>query len=439
MATKTAQAASLAKVVRATKATRAAKVARANGRIAVAIADLGSAINASAAAMVAVAVATALVLGALLLPFVLDAVWQARTGGFQLQAMTVGRISPLAALVLAGDLSQRSAAAAYWWSLAAQMGLAGLLVADAARCLQAMWRRDEAALRAPRKIRRRGKPGNDFSTLIAQTLAARVHLGRWLVALVVLSLVAHIGTFYQLVFPPSGPGGGVGGMLVTLPAGLAWLARRLLFVQLAARIFADARQSGEMEILLTTRLDNAELVRLLWLALRRAVLGLAGLDLLFGLVDCGAAFHRLPAAAPVWVGWNNLLVTILQSFSGAFAWVALTWSAMWFGISSRSTAVAVAKSFGLDLAIIVAAYVVGGVATLVLQLATGAFYPGGSGLPVLLSFLPILMGFLPILSLQVGLNWWRWRWARTNLTTRFRLAAAGSEIPGIGRKWYQIS
>lgn len=373
-------------------------------------------------AMAAVGVATALVLGILILPLILDALWQSHggSGSFELRDVTVGRFSPIAAVALAGDLMQRSGAGAagYWWSLAAQLALTALLVADAARRLQGMWRRDENAARAPRKMRRSGSGGSDPGRLIAQTLAARIHLGRWLVALLVLTFLSHLNTLYQLVVQSAGTGIGISATLTSLPAGLASLVRKLLFVQLATRTFADARHSGEMEILLTTRLDNAELVRLLWLALRRVVLCLVGLDLLFGLADGWLAVAQLPATVPLSLRWSVGLTPVLLSLAGVLAWVALTWSAMWFGIASRSTTAAVVKAFGLDIAILAIAYMVGGIGMMLLQLLVQFTRFGTGGIPAFLHFMPIL-------SLLVGLNWLRWRWARNNLALWFRPAAAG--------------
>ena len=368
--------------------------------------------------MVAIATATALLMGATALPLALDACWQSRTGGFHMTDATVGLFSPIAAITLADDLKQRIAPARYWWSLAAQLALAGLLVADATRRLRGLWRRDESAARTARKVRRAGRARTDFGELIAQSLAERVHLRRWLVALVTLTCLAHIGILLQWFSLQTGAVGGISFMMMSLPSGLAGLARTLLFAYLATRIFADARHSGEMEILLTTRLEDGELVRLLWRTLRRVVFYVAGLDIFFNIVGAGHSIATLPASVPTELRWSLVFSALGQSVSGAFDWVALTWSAMWFGISSRRTEVALAKTFGTDIAITVASYLVGSVASLLLILLIQSLNAGGS---TLVAF----TGALPIMLLHIGLNWWRLRWAKSLLTTRFRQAAAG--------------
>ncbi|HTH50202.1 MAG TPA: hypothetical protein VMB21_21995, partial [Candidatus Limnocylindria bacterium] len=290
--------------------------------------------------MAAVAVATALLLADTILPLALDAGWQLRSGAFVVTNSSLGLFSPLTSLQLASDLNQRFGTARFWLSLAAQGALAILLVADAARRLRALWRRDECAPRVARNARRSDRVRRDFGEVIARTLAARVRLGRWLAGLVALKCLAHGGVLMQWLVPQSS---GLNFMLISLPLGLAGLAGTLLFVHLATRVFADARHTGEMEILLTTRLEDGELVRLLWQTLRRVVLCLAGLDLLFNGLRTWYLFTHFPPGSPPEMRWSLLPSAFGESISVVFNWVALTWSAMWFGISSRRNGAAVAR------------------------------------------------------------------------------------------------
>ncbi len=268
--------------------------------------------------MVAIATATALLMGATVLPLALDAGSHARTGTFHMIDAAVGLFSPIAEITLADDLSQRIDAARYWWSLAAQLSLAGLLVADAARRLRGLWRRDESATRTARRRRRPGKARTDFGELVAQTLAARIHLGRWLAVLVLLTCLGHLSGLLQWFSLNTTVSGGITVSSTSALSAIAGLARLLLFAYLATRVFADARHSGEMEILLTTRLEDGELVRLLWRAMRRVVFWLAGLDLLFSLLETAHTLMTLPAGTPIETRWSHVVVTLSQNGLNVF-------------------------------------------------------------------------------------------------------------------------
>ncbi len=365
--------------------------------------------------MVAIATATALLMGATALPLALDAGWQARTGTFHMTDATVALFSPIAGITLADDVSQRVDAARYWWSLAAQLALAGLLVADAARRLRGIWRRDESASHTAPKRRRSGKVRTDFGEVIAQTLAARIHLGRWLAGLVLLTCLGHFSAVLQWVSLNITTSGGIALSSTSVLAGMAGLARLLLFAYLATRVFADARHSGEMEILLTTRLGDGELVRLLWRAMRRVVFWLAGLDVLFSVLGMAHTLMTLSATVPPGTRQTIVLSTLGENLSNVLDWVAFTWSAMWYGISSRRTEIALVKTFGSEIAIAVGASIGGGLAALLL-----VRFAASASMVVVAQ-----LSFLPTIFLQLGLNGWRLRWAKSLLTTRFRQAAAG--------------
>ncbi len=91
---------------------------------------------------------------------------------------------------------------------------------------------------------------------------------------------------------------------------------------------------------------------------------------------------------------------------------------MWYGISSRRTEIALVKTFGSEIGVAAAASLGGGIITLMLHFGFQQSAPNGIAFTFLSSLLP--MAFL-----QLGLNWWRLRWAKSLLSTRFRQAAAG--------------
>lgn len=342
-----------------------------------------------------------------------------------LAGATFSLASPAMSMVLAGDLTTQVAGAKFWWSQLVQAGVTLGLVAHAGWHLRRTWRRDEAARpkAGPEKadaVVAPGKRSASGADVLGQSLAKRLRLRRWWAILVVLTVVSHLPQLLIWLLPSGIPAPALIPIL-SLPSALAGMAGMVLLIFLSARTFAEARQTGEMEILLTTPIPDRELVRMLWTRLRSVVLTLVAVALIF---DLAAALHQsLNNASGTGLPDEFLLFTWLNVFTetltSALMWSACVWVAMWFGLTSRKTAGAVGKTVGL---VPVATTMVTGVGGSLLfgVLMMSTFGTGSQ--PMWLH--PLLM------ALMTGGAYVGWIvWAQRRLFTQFRRAAATTPGP----------
>jgi hypothetical protein len=111
----------------------------------------------------------------------------------------------------------------------------------------------------------------------------------------------------------------------------------------ASRFYIDGKKNGFLELLLVTPVRPGDIIRGHWLALRKLFLGpvlaMVGLGLVSGMAGLNA----------VTMPWMNGLVQVLNIVVSQIAWItgvcALIWFAIWMGVTSNKTAVAMLKTF----------------------------------------------------------------------------------------------
>lgn len=349
------------------------------------------------------------------------------TGTFSSSTASLGLLSPALSLSLAADSVYRVAPLRFWFGQALQpLASVALVVAAGAR-LRRTWRA-EAPPAAP-AVAARNSPAGDgppppaatvtsADATVASGLGTRLHLDRWLRILVGLALFPALASWMTLAMT-SGTTTSMGSLMavqavIQIPAALASLAGMTLLTYLAVRSLADARHSGELELLLTTPLGDRELVKVLWLQLRRLVRALTLVAVVNTVVQIAyqALYTQLPAAGfdnPVWQILVWRLGSILHAWLGN---AALVWVGFWFGLRHRRPLAAVGWTFGLvGILTPVAIQIVGSVLMLAASQAGMSSY----------SFYL----FLQTLGLALAYSLWI-RWAQGRLATRFRATAAGT-------------
>jgi hypothetical protein len=375
-----------------------------------------------AAIVKAMAWLIALLLLPLLAEFLLQAlVWD----DFSTTLSAVGATSPLYALMLAGASGYASSPDSFWWGQAGSACLALGLVLLAGQRLRGSWRNETEEVRPAASATKAAKiPVRPRSETAVNTLgtvvARRARSRRWFWSVIGLYAFAQL--------PQLASGGLLLGslmMLVFLPAMLASLAASLVLIYVACRTYAEARQTGEMEILLTTPVEDREIVRTLWLALRPFVVWLAVLE--FGVGAVGMSMAWATEGSDEFQGYllghslANLLVGPITSilFVSACLWVG-----MWHGLTARKVGGAVAKTF---LLVVVATSIGVWMVMIPLQFVVPFrlfdLWSTDDADPwtvVLRSLLEAVVSSLPSL-----LAYWLWQlWARKRLYARFRVEAS---------------
>jgi len=128
-------------------------------------------------------------------------------------------------------------------------------------------------------------------------------------------------------------------MVVELPSlGMALLARSL-WASAASRFFAQARRSGELELLLTTPLAGRTILIEQWSALRRRLVG--PVALLVALVT----LRYLVRQPQLPIDETGYLIFVALILAGQVAGVgAVCWLGLWFGLTARGRAIASLKA-----------------------------------------------------------------------------------------------
>ncbi len=266
--------------------------------------------------------------------------------------------SPAMLMVFSGDVPYRASPSRFWLSLLGVQAIAWGLLVWAGSTVQRRWREvpepsqpararipDEAVwpYRIPSSLHSRRRVRGKAPALAdnpAGWLAERRAPSCWLLwVALLLPPLGGIGTsLIWRMLGPSAAGGAMGvgmGMRVLtalLPVVLLGLA--------ASRRMTDLRQSGALELLLCTPLSGVRLPlaewNVLWCAMRwpLAVQGLLGLLLLFLYVQ-GAR----PAGGVV-LDAATQLAGIAKTMLSA---VATVWLGLWFGLRTRTPALAVGR------------------------------------------------------------------------------------------------
>jgi hypothetical protein len=346
-----------------------------------------------------------------------------------------GWLSPFVSAGMTTDLVFSRDPFSFWWSLLAQWLAAGALMILASVRLNRNWR-DGAVLasassRIGKQLRNRlpshGIWGKTFvlprflspfsATPLARNLSRRLNLGRWMGLLVAMHLltslpgwVAHwIGATNTTMVVQAALG---------LPSMLLYLGGKLVLIYLACRVFSEARNTGEMEILLTSPIGDRELVTTLWKVLRR---GLWWILLIHIINQCLALQTVQTFGVPQDALWARLISALLNILAEWFSMVGVVWAGMWFGVQTTRTASAVVKTLALVvIATGLCKWLLFALSTFAMNwIFSSVLKAGGFG------FMSFYTGLPALISLVLSLAWLVW--ARRNLFTRFRTVVTQTE------------
>ncbi|HWX18648.1 MAG TPA: ABC transporter permease subunit [Candidatus Binatia bacterium] len=305
---------------------------------------------------------------------------------------SIGLVSPLVLMVLAGDISYRVSPGEYWTSLVAVHGLAWLLVVGAGVRLRrfvrqegepsrSLWQRirmwmegavdesltaeiplakgeDRGAVEkdtlentAPASIPRRDphalglwhwQPTRSEATPIEWLVYRQYGLNAGIWSMAVLALAYH--GWVPLAQQPVGSLGGSTSLLLSWPPGTAaGLVGAAITAWVASRFFVAGRRSGELETLVTTPLGAATLVAEQWKVLKRLFVWPVLVMQAPMLPRALAIFDPMFGGGGGWPAYNAVasLLCIANTFFGA---EALCWLALWFGLRARGQAGAIVRT-----------------------------------------------------------------------------------------------
>jgi len=276
-------------------------------------------------------------------------------------------LSPSTAMIHAIDFQYRVAAAPYWWSLAAVDAISWFLLIAAGRKLrhtmtQAETITENVLPKRPR-VRTTLKPPEEQEPAGTFTLVSwKIHfpkLGdsdpiRWLVrrqrgikTVIWSGTLTWILTYWLPTLL----------MLLTrrgftlIPLGLgqslylsSTILQSCLFAWAATRFFAEARRSGELEILLTTPVGAETVVASQWEEMKR-LFGLpVFLLVLNNLVEGALYVAHLIFSHQAWSDFGMGLIAMASYCPVTVAeTAACVWAGLWFGLSARSQPAAIVR------------------------------------------------------------------------------------------------
>lgn len=370
---------------------------------------------------------SALILGLLLFPPLLDLAWRSRgsSPALPLDHGILALPSPIVLLRLAGAAPYSGAPGDFWLGLGFQILLTAGLLGYASWRLSSVWRKEfddtaggGAGFRSAAKGARFDLRGViDPIRAIEQLHVYRLSLRGWLIAIAGITLLTSLLQW----------GAAAAAAADRLPSLDSFLFVPMLFLRtmvsfllcfLAARTVGPAVASGEMEILLGTAIRDRDVWWAAWRAMRRFVFMAVALNLVSAVLVAG--FLRRVQAFNGQFHWalEELLYTLISMVTSAgvaaVSTTALILVSLWFAISRRGLLGAVAAAFAMV-----------GVATPILtqalQMPLTAFiapqqFPGSGYHGLWLSEL--------IQALVYGL-WIRWAMARLN--SSFRAAATRAD------------
>ena len=302
--------------------------------------------------MVAMGVALGMLFGLCVLPMALDfVVFRGAAGPQGPEPSLFGLASPLTLLALIRDQPGSQTGARFLGSLGIQVALVVSLVALAGRGVRRTWR-PETCPQVPLAqgahwIRMALRAGGQLEADFGDVTAHRLQWARWSrvlvgLALLMVALSVPMDLAIKAGLSPT--------PWMQLPLMLLALSRHLLLMWMAARVFSDLRRHGELEILLTTPLREADLVGQVWRRMRPVVLVLTVLDGLTGALR--GVLMNLPnlTGRPPGVAGDVMGVVLASSMSnglinGFMLW-ATVWVAFWLGLRTGRTPAAVGLTFG---------------------------------------------------------------------------------------------
>ncbi len=283
-------------------------------------------------------------------------------------------LSPLNALIAAGDATYKFTPGRYWTSLILVQATAWALVVSAGVRLRRAWREEkgETEVAVAKPVRDGAtepdgpwlscswtppvpSPAGELETATSRTrtldddanpLAWLLERQRGTPAIlwtgVMLSLAPYCFSFWGVRFL---------GLHPSIPLNLAGrVLAGALFAWAASRFFVAARGTGELELLLTTPLGARHLVSAQWSALKRyfrwpmlVLLAPALLGMLLTLAN--GQFGRGPSASLFRL---HLVVSELLNGVNIFMGVvALCWMGLWFGLRAGGQGRAIAWTVGV--------------------------------------------------------------------------------------------
>ena len=242
---------------------------------------------------------------------------------------TVAAASPILAVTLIGSTGIAGEMAPFWCGQLGTWTLTTGLILLAAKRLGRTWRQDALITPAtsyrPTRVRSANNTGDPQSTL-ASVIARRTSSRKWLWIVLGLTLLRQL----QAIPGNLGNASHIS-MLLFLPFSVIGLVIDLILIHTACRTFAESRQTGEMEILLTTPVVDHEIVRALWLALRPFALGQAAVVIFSqSLILIAQLVFRDPErASPFYfqlgISASGIFLSLFTTYLGSVAliWVGL--------------------------------------------------------------------------------------------------------------------
>jgi hypothetical protein len=267
-----------------------------------------------------------------------------------------GLLSPLVLLVRAGDSVYTTSPWPFWLSLLALQAISWMLLFEAGRRLRRAVASDRNLAGRASKPTAEAKQraiGLDVWQPIKEDASPvewlvyrehGVHAGIW--ALGVLALACN--SWIPLVRQAQGHPSGLFLLAVASPLGtIAGLIGATAVAWVASRFFVGVRQSGDLELLLTTPVGAQTVLDDQWRVLKRVfvwpVLCMQAPMLPQLLIGLSAVDPNLSASVRLSVALLKL-VTVLNSFLCASA---LCWLGLWFGLRARTQAGAIVWTAGL--------------------------------------------------------------------------------------------
>jgi hypothetical protein len=279
----------------------------------------------------AIARALGLITGVCMLPLWADELWAGNSAPF------FSLLSPVQGFLLTRDAAYTVYPSGFWISLATMHLLAWLLLIWAGVILNRTWRqshqpralkpgpRGHRRLLAPAQAVLIGRSGSRraFAPVARALLRMRGQRAlAWLAA--VICLFASLAGIASLR--------GLGSLAVaTTMAIICGLSGHALLAMVAGRFLVEARQSGELELLLVTPVGAHGIVREMRMALVRILLGPLYLVAFGGLLAGGASFG-FDADHPI----AMLLFALTQLAGTVFQALAVVWLGMYLGTRARN-------------------------------------------------------------------------------------------------------
>jgi hypothetical protein len=286
--------------------------------------------------------------GGLLLLAVLAGPWIAAIALRPLAAL-----SPLSSFFEAADLSYRAAPLKYWCGLGLSVAEATLLLVTAAFWLRRNWGQLESRGPAPRhpwfiskSIGPKAPPLSDrHSGLLEKDpicwLSLRLHDQSRLIWVGALLMILSRPATTVLFRVGIGRLGGIASGIMLFSSFFA----AIMFAWAAGKFFYDARQNGELELLLSTPLGGRDIVSGRWNALLirlRGPLLLVGFMMFLEFIFMGGAGVLLFPG-----GSRFIFQQVMGPINMILTAVAVFWVGMWFGLRASRPIGVIAWPVGL--------------------------------------------------------------------------------------------